>query len=367
MPVFRKIFLNESYYCGTSVPEGDFPSEAAALIDEVLAAVPEKHEPVWFRFHLSDIANQEGLLRDVLARKGLSGAVACVGQAPLCGARAGVEAWAIADAQVSRPQENMTCVETGRNTLLFFNTPVIASRGSGPQMTEEFEAAEKIVAARGGSIEANLQRTWIYCRDIDNNYAGLVEARRNFFSGRGLVPETHFIASTGIEGSSYPHNRLVRMDSLALFGHRREQIRYLRAPEHLSPTHVYGVTFERGTRIVFGDRSHLYISGTASIDRDGRVVHERDVTAQARRLLENVDALLRAGEACFDDLCQAVIYLRDPADYPQIKAVFDEILPEKTPRLFVRGSVCRPTWLVEMDAVAVSGAGDASFAPLAMK
>ncbi|MBQ9501948.1 MAG: hypothetical protein IJU70_07320 [Lentisphaeria bacterium] len=365
MSVFRKTFLNEAYYCGVSAPGSDFASEIAVLVDEVLAAAPAGHEPVWFRFHLSDIANQEEILENVLARKGIAGAVASVGQAPLCGARAGVEAWSFSGAQVTRPQQNMTCVETGRSTLLFFNTPVLAARGSGPQMTEEFAAAEKIIAARGGSIAENLQRTWIYCRDIDNNYAGLVEARRNFFSRRDLVPETHFIASTGIEGSSHPHDRLVRMDSLALFGHRREQIRYLHAPEHLSPTHIYGVTFERGTRIVFGDRSHLYISGTASIDREGKVVHERDVVRQSRRLLENVEALLRAGDATFDDLCQAVIYLRDPADYPQVKAVFDGILPAKTPRLFVRGSVCRPTWLVEMDAIAVSAAGDASFAPLA--
>lgn len=366
MSVFCKTFLNEAYFCGVSAPGSDFSSEAETLIDEVLAAVPRGHEPVWFRFHLSDVANQEALLKRALEKKGVAGAVACVGQAPLCGAHAGVEAWSVAGARISRG-ENMTCVETGCNTLLFFNTPVLAAHGSGPQMAEEFSAAEKIIAARGGSIEENLQRTWIYCRDIDNNYADLVKARRDFFSQRGLVPETHFIASTGIEGSAHPHNRLVRMDSLALFGHRREQIRYLHAPEHLSPTHIYGVTFERGTRIVFGDRSHIYISGTASIDKDGRVVHERDVVRQSRRLLENVEALLRAGDAGFGDLCQVVIYLRDPADCPQVKAVFDEILPRETPRLFVRGSVCRPTWLVEMDAIAVSAAGDASFALLAAK
>ena len=363
MPGFFKVFKNESFFCGVSGSGIDFSAEVGQLIDEALSKAPAGHKPVWFRFHLSDIANQEAALRDCLARRDFSGAAACVGQAPAGGARAGLEAYFISRARVTYPREGASCVETSAGKFLFFNTPVLASRGSGAQMTEEFTEAEKVIASFGGTIPENLQRTWIYCRDIDNNYADLVTARREFFARRGLVPETHFIASTGIEGTSHPHDRLVRMDSLALFGHRPEQIRYLHAPEHLSPTHVYGVTFERGTRIVFGDRSHLYISGTASIDKEGHILYERDVVRQTRRLLENVEALLKAGEASLDDICQAVIYLRDPANLPRVKEIIDEALPEQAARLIVRGSVCRPAWLVEMDAIAVSPRGENAFAP----
>ena len=38
--------------------------------------------------------------------------------------------------------------------------------------------------------------------NIDGNYKGVVEARREFFAEHGLTPDTHFIASTGIEGAS---------------------------------------------------------------------------------------------------------------------------------------------------------------------
>ena len=168
---------------------------------------------------------------------------------------------------------------------LFFRTETLSSRGSGPQMREEFEAAERLLRREGGSVAENLQRTWIYCRDIDNNYAALVAARRELFRQYGLTESTHYIASTGIEGMPDPFDRLVRMDSFALFGHRPEQIEYLQALDHLSPTHVYGVTFERGTRIVYGDRSHYYISGTASIDREGKIVHPGDVFRQTGRLI----------------------------------------------------------------------------------
>ena len=186
-------------------------------------------------------------------------------------------------------------------------------------------------------------------------------ARRELFRQYGLMPGTHFIASTGIEGMSDPHDRLVRMDSFALFGHRPEQIEYLQAPGHLSPTHVYGVTFERGTRIVYGDRSHFYISGTASIDREGKIVHPRDVRRQTERLVDNVEALLAGRGAVLADLKQAVVYLRDPTDRETVEAVLARRLSPDTARIMVRGAVCRPGWLVEMDGIAVNAGGDSRF------
>ena len=57
------------------------------------------------------------------------------------------------------------------------------------------------------------------------------------------------------------------------------------AGEILSPTVLYRGTFEQGTRLVPGDRSLCFISGTASIDSKGQVVHPFDVTKQTERLV----------------------------------------------------------------------------------
>lgn len=356
------IFKDEAFFCGTVEPRADFYAEVKELILQTLSEVPEGFTPVWFRFHVSDIANQEDILRRVLNDLDCRCAVAVTGQAPLCGAHAGLEAY-FSRNNVSYPEPGMTELGEKSYTHLFFNTRELTTRGSGPQMEEEFLQAEKIISSRGGNIPGNLQRTWIYCRDIDNNYADLVTARKNLFTERGMTADTHYITSTGIEGLAHPHYRLVRMDSMALFGHTPEQIQYLYAPEHLSPTHIYGVTFERATRIIFGDRSNYYISGTASIDKEGQVVHLQDVEKQTLRLLENVDALMKEGGGSLADLTQAVVYLRDPADYERVKKIIDSALPAATPRLIVRGSICRPTWLVEMDAIGVNANGDNRFAP----
>ena len=353
----------ELFVASESVPCGSFKAELAAVLCELTAAVPQEFKLVWVRFHVSDIANQYADIQEAV--KGIPAMFSVVGQAPLSGAHIAVEAYAVGGKNIGVSVGSGLCTVAFANYRhCYFNLSELSSSGSFDQMEEEFRHAEKIIAASGGTLENNLQRTWIYCRDIDNNYAGLVKARRELFEKRDMTSNTHYIASTGIEGQSYPHDRLVRMDSFALYGHEREQISYLHALENLSPTHVYGVTFERGTKIVYGDRSHYYISGTASIDKDGNVVHLCDVEKQTERLLDNVAALLEEGGGSLADLRQAVVYLRDPADMKTVSKVMDERLSADTARIMVRGSVCRPSWLVEMDAIAVNGKGDASFKKL---
>lgn len=346
-----------------SEAKGDFGREAVSVICELQTAVPANFKLVWVRFHLSDIANQYAEIEN--ATRELSALVAVTGQAPLSGAHIAAEAYAVDMTGTIQCDDNSICKLDFENySQIFFNLKQVHSSGSYAQMEEEFSHAEKIIGSYSGTLENNLHRTWIYCRDIDNNYAGLVNARRELFNNRGMTANTHYIASTGIEGQSYPHNRLVRMDSFALFGHKREQIAYLHALENLSPTHVYGVTFERATQIIYGDRSHYYISGTASIDKEGNVMHLCDVEKQTERLLDNVEALLAEGGGSLSDLRQAAVYLRDPADRNAVEKVMARRLSHDTARVMVRGSICRPTWLVEMDAIAVNSNGNDCFKPL---
>ena len=74
------IFKNEAFFCGTVEPRADFYSEVKELIQKTLEEAPADYMPVWFRFHLSDIANQEDILRKVLAETDCRCAVAVVGR-----------------------------------------------------------------------------------------------------------------------------------------------------------------------------------------------------------------------------------------------------------------------------------------------
>ena len=163
-----------------------------------------------------------------------------------------------------------------------------------------------------------------------------------------------YLASTGIGGGSDDPRQLVAMDALICAGEPPEQTP-LRALENLSPTAFYGVRFERGMRIGWRDRDWLVISGTASIDKHGKVLHAGDVGAQSRRVLENISALLAEGGAALSDVRAATVYLRDPAEFAAVKRVFDAAFPG-IPLVYLRAPVCRPAWLVECECVALRGA-----------
>ena len=346
--------IPEMFCTLTSIPGTGFAAECEALYNEYLKQLSD-FVPVWVRLHLSDVTTQGPVARKIF--QAFADKLILVGQPPANGARAALDAWHLPQKVMNRDGK----WHLENYDLYFFNSPELKGSGSFDQMHEEFVNVEKFLAADGGTLENNLHRTWIYCRDVDNNYAGLVRARREYFDQRGLTADSHYISSTGIEGQSEKVDRLVRMDSLAVFRHERQQIQYLYALENLSPTHFYGVTFERGTRIIYGDRSHYYISGTASIDKAGEILHLGDVQKQTQRVLENMEALLTEGNASLADLKQVVIYMRDGADYRIIKSEVEKRMNPETGKIFVRGPVCRPGWLVEIEGIAVSSNGNSEF------
>ena len=90
---------------------------------------------------------------------------------------------------------------------------------------------------------------------------------------QGLNGDTHFIASTGIEGTGTHRHDLVVMDAYSILGLEPEQISYLNDFNMLCAAKDYNVTFERGTRICYADRAHYFISGTASIDNQGNTLY----------------------------------------------------------------------------------------------
>ncbi|MGA3403146.1 MAG: Rid family hydrolase, partial [Acetobacteraceae bacterium] len=132
-----------------------------------------------------------------------------------------------------------------------------------------------------------------------------------------------------------------------------DQVTYLNDFDHLCATKDYNVTFERGTRIAYADRAHYFISGTASIDNAGHVRHPGDVLRQLDRALQNVEALLRSGGAGLGHMTHLLVYLRDPSDFFRVEASLQERFPD-LPLLILRGAVCRPDWLIEVEGIGIA-------------
>ena len=276
------------------------------------------------------------------------GAVSVIGQSPLDASAAALWIWCAEGMDIEyRP--GITIAKADGLEHWFRANMTAPGCTSADQTDGILREYEEFLVSNGMDIEKNCVRTWFFCNDIDNNYAGLVKARRENFELHGLTAGTHYIASTGIAGVPYDGS-IVQMDAWAVKG--RLVQRYLYAPTHLNPTSEYGVTFERGVRLDWGGKSHCIISGTASIDNKGAVLHTGDAAAQTRRMLENVGKLLEEGGAGFGDIRSASVYLRNASDYKAVNDILATAL-EAVPYVVTLAPVCRPAWLVEMECIAI--------------
>ena len=351
--------MPEFFFAGEAARGENFAEEIASLLQEYTAIMAEtncsEESEVLLRFHISDPANQYPVLRKALAgRKG--GFVSVIGQPPASGARAALEAWhwqGVTEQHKHRTRNAVNIQLKGDSAAILHSLNEIPHGTSASHTGAEFESLAAYLMQYGGRVAKNTVRTWLYCRDVDNQYAGLVKARNIFFDRIGLRRDTRYIASTGIEGKMTDPHRFVKMDSLSIIGLNERHQRPVTAHDMLPPTHVYGVAFERGMQVFWYDREWCFISGTASIDKDGNVMHPGDVVKQTERMLENITTLLANANMNWQDVKTGTVYLRDAADAEAVAAVLRQKLPEGLPRIIVSAPVCRPGWLVEMECFSV--------------
>ena len=129
-----------------------------------------------------------------------------------------------------------------------------------------------------------------------------------------------------------------------------------------NPTYEYGVAFERGVAVDYGDRRHIYISGTASIDNKGKIVAPGDIVAQTNRMLENISVLLKEGDCSWDDVAHMIVYLRDISDYGVVKGIMNDRFSD-IPKAIVLAHVCRPGLLIETECIAIKQIEDKEYEP----
>ena len=308
---------------------------------------------VFKRFFLSDAANQTDYLLAMHA-EGSACPLSIIEQPPLDGSKIAMWVYLQKGVQTKSLPKGIYEVKHGAYRHVWMAGACNQASNSEYQMRLLFNDYVMQLLENGCSLANNCIRTWLYVQNVDVNYAGVVKARNEVFATQNLTDKTHFIASTGIAGRHAKPKVLVQMDAYAVDGVKQEQIHYLYAPTHLNPTSEYGVSFERGTYVDYGDRRQVFISGTASINNKGEIVHPGDIRKQTLRMWENVEMLLKEAECTFDHVCHLLVYLRDVADYTVVREMFDERFPN-TPKVFLLAPVCRPGWLIEMECMAVKG------------
>ncbi len=354
------------HYLTVQAPAGLPLSEQIRALEQRYAAAsvalglgPETG--VFRRVFLTDAQNQtDAVTASSLADDASPVALSIVQQPPLPGAKIALLAYHVAGgAPMVKRRLSRRHLLIERNGLRhLWSTRLCAGARDTPSATTMqtravFGDLIDALAGQNATLREHCVRTWLYIKDVDVFYQDMVDSRRELFAEHGLTGETHFIASTGIEGACADRYDLVSMDAYSGLDLSGAQISYLNDLDRLCLTKDYNVTFERGTRVAYADRAQFFISGTASIDAAGQIVHPGDVMRQLDRALANVDALLRSGGGTLDDMMHLIVYLRDPADFAAVDGQLRERFAD-LPVVVVQGAVCRPGWLVEVEGIGIA-------------
>lgn len=338
--------------------EGAGPDPAKALETQWLAALRaagiHPRSTLMRRVFCSDVVNQKPQLDNFA--NAYPGAFSAIGQTPCQGGRFSMWSHHLVDPGCPvRGQGTGACFTLQRGALRHAWLSGLcdpSGADAAGQSRTVLARHDDQLAALGMTLGNDVIRTWWFVRDIDADYQALVDARKAAFDRHDLTAETHYIASTGIAGTHHETAARLSLDSYAIGGLVPGQVEHLSAPDHLGPTHMYGVTFERASAVTYADRRQVFLSGTASIDPSGAIVHPGDVLHQLDRTLDNIRALLAAAGGRLEQLAMILVYLRDPADGPMVDRTLRRRFPA-LPMVLLHAPVCRPGWLIELEGVAI--------------
>lgn len=128
----------------------------------------------------------------------------------------------------------------------------------------------------------------------------------------------------------------------------------IRTDEAPAPAH----TFSQGVR----KGPILQVSGQGPVDpKTNEYLFPGDVKAQTVRTLQNVEAILKAGGATFDDVVMLRVYLTTRDDFAAMNEAYGEYVSARVEsgvlpcRTTVMTGLPRAEMLVEIDALAVVG------------
>lgn len=216
------------------------------------------------------------------------------------------------------------------------------------------EKAQAAVEAAGGNM-LSIARTWMWLGDILDWYDQFNDVRNEFFRDCGLLGagiDERLPASTGV-GVGPALGGACCMDLVATIDKNPRGSQFLLEGGNQGSAFSYGSAFSRAARARTPAGQTVYVSGTASIDADGRTTHVGDIAAQLKATIKNVRAVLADMNCRDQDVTQSVVYCMTP----EFEQVFHEQFGDLPwPRTVVISDICRRDLLAEIEAVACPGA-----------
>ena len=235
-----------------------------------------------------------------------------------------------------------------------------SSNGNGTRHLDArhmLDRAERILRENGASYR-DVVRTWFYLSDILDWYAAFNKVRNEKYGEFGIMPgpgdrDLLLPASTGIRGETLS-GAAATMDLFAIVGEAgsRPAIKQLTNSAQLDAFR-YGSAFSRGALIQNPDVSLIQVSGTASIDQQGKSQFVGDIRGQINCTFEKIENLIAKEGAALKDIAAATVFVKRPEYVEIFREMARERGLEEFPAVCVVADVCRDELLFEIDAEAV--------------
>lgn len=133
-----------------------------------------------------------------------------------------------------------------------------------------------------------------------------------------------------------------------------DNVRFINPPELAAPPGYSNVVEVRGGRIVF-------VAGQAATDRDGNLVGEGSLEAQADQAFRNLGAALAAADCTARNLVKLTVFIRDMSKLASYRKARDRFFATVNPpaapaiTLVEVSKLFGPEFLIEIEAVAAVG------------
>jgi len=228
--------------------------------------------------------------------------------------------------------------------------PTDKSASCEAQTLEVFEAISE--SLKGAGFKFNeIIRTWFYLSRLLNWYKEFNAVRTAFFSQEGvfekMVPASTGIGAANASGASLACNVLAvqpKSDKI--------KIAAVDSPMQSSALN-YKSSFSRAVELSCPTHRCLFISGSASIDKEGRTVHLGDTEKQIGLTMEVVGALLRSRGMGWADVSRSIAYFTRMDDRKFFTDYCTQNKLPKFPVAMVHTDICRADLLFELEADAI--------------
>lgn len=221
--------------------------------------------------------------------------------------------------------------------------PSVSKSAQSQEMFERMEQA--LLEARMDMT--NVVRTWLFLDDILSWYEEFNGIRTGFFREKKLS-NGRLPASTGIGGRNPVGTAIVGGAWAVQATNDLVAVQAVPSPLQCSSLE-YGSAFNRAVLIDMPAGQRLLVSGTASIEPNGRSAHAGDLRKQIGLTMEVAHAILASRGFNFSDVTRATAYFKNIQDAPAFDIWRQEQKMEPFPLVMTESTICRDELLFEIE------------------